>query len=116
MRLDNVRIPKDRMLARYQYVTSDGKYIKSDKKQNPRTHYITMMIARGNMMQGAGGQLSRAATIATRYSSVRKQGFSDSSQGIPYKSQEKKILDHQIQQYRIFKQISTSYAFLFGGL
>uniref|UniRef100_A0A6A7GC50 Peroxisomal acyl-coenzyme A oxidase 1 isoform X1 n=1 Tax=Hirondellea gigas TaxID=1518452 RepID=A0A6A7GC50_9CRUS len=116
MRLENVRIPRDRMLSRYQQVSPDGKYMKSAGKANPRTHYMTMMIARGSMMRGAGDQLARAATVATRYSEVRKQGFTDSTQGISYKSKEKTILDHQIQAFRIFRQISRSYAFIFAGI
>ena len=67
-----------------------------------------MMQARGAMMRGSGDALAKAVTIATRYSAVRKQGFQDGTQGISYKSDERVIIDHQIQRHRLFKQIATA--------
>eukprot|EP01083_Nonionella_stella_P291375 991488_1 len=115
MRLDNVRIPRDRMLSRFQHVTPEGKYVKHKNATNPLTHYMTMMLARSMMMRTAGDQLARAVTIAMRYSAVRKQGFRDTSADGSFKSAEMVILDYQIQQHRIFKQLSCAFAFMFTG-
>eukprot|EP01048_Picozoa_sp_COSAG05_P024976 COSAG05_NODE_6133_length_1017_cov_1.066449_2_plen_63_part_00 len=38
-----------------------------------RGHYLTMMNARIALVGGSGASLARAATIAIRYSLVRKQ-------------------------------------------
>ena len=45
-------------------------------------HFLTMMSARAGMVSIAGGKLAIAATIATRYSCVRRQGFVDRSQNV----------------------------------
>ena len=59
------------------------------------------------MMSGAA--LAKAATIAVRYSLIRRQsGKKD--------EQETQIIDYYIQQYRIFPQIANSYALHFAGV
>jgi len=60
--------------------------------------------------------LSRAVTIAIRYSCVRRQGFVDTKKGASFKSSEKQIIDHSIQRYRLFKQLALAYAIRFTGL
>lgn len=103
MRLDNVRIPREFMLAKYQQVTPDGQYIKSaEKEQNAKLAYTTMIFTRGAMVKTAGGNLAKAVTIATRYSCVRSQGFVDTKTK-SYKSPEKPIIDHQVQRYRVLR-------------
>jgi acyl-CoA oxidase len=117
MRLLNVRIPRDFMLNKYQHVTPEGQYVKSKvKEKNSKLHYSTMMNARGGMVKGAGGNLAKAVTIATRYSCVRRQGFRDTKGTASYKAEEVPIIDHQVQQYRIFKQIAMTYAIKFTGM
>eukprot|EP01088_Endostelium_zonatum_P011412 TRINITY_DN25544_c0_g1_i1.p1 TRINITY_DN25544_c0_g1~~TRINITY_DN25544_c0_g1_i1.p1 ORF type:complete len:501 (-),score=105.77 TRINITY_DN25544_c0_g1_i1:98-1600(-) len=115
MRLTNVRIPRDRMLAKNQQVTPEGKYVLSEAKmKNSKLHYATMMFTRGSMVKSSGGWLARAVTIATRYSCVRTQGFVD-TKTTTYKAQERPIIDYQVQRYRLFKQIALSYAIKFTG-
>jgi len=46
LRLQNVRIPREHMLSRYQSVTSDGRYLKSRLKTNSKMHYATMMFSK----------------------------------------------------------------------
>ena len=53
----------------------------------------------------SGGKLAIASTIAIRYSCVRRQGFAEAAQDVSYKSQERKIIEYQVQQYRLFKQV-----------
>jgi len=69
-----------------------------------------MMTTRAQMVNTAAGRLAQAATIAIRYSCVRQQGFESNKPGISYLSNEKKILDHKIQQYRLLKQLAAAYA------
>ena len=45
----------------------------------------------------AGGFLARGATIATRYSCVRRQGFKDTSDGVSFRSEERQIIDYGVQ-------------------
>ena len=73
LRLDRIVVPLGAMLGKYQHVTEDGVYVKADKKTNDKLHYATMMFTRGGMIRTSGGMLSRAATIAVRYSCVRTQ-------------------------------------------
>ena len=73
LRLDRIVVPLGAMLGKYQHVTEDGVYVKAEKKVNDKLHYATMMFTRGCMIRTSGGMLSRAATIAVRYSCVRTQ-------------------------------------------
>ncbi len=63
---------------------------------------------------GGAGALAKAATVATRYSCIRKQGFENASRAdISYLSSEVQIIDHQVQRYRIFRGISLTYTLKF---
>jgi len=116
LRLDNFRIPRENMLDKNQQVTPEGKFVtRSSGTKNPKAHYATMMLARTSIIMMAGGYLARAVTIAIRYSCVRRQGFIDTST-THYLSPERQIIDHQVQQYRLFKQLAIAYAFKFSGL
>lgn len=116
MKMDNVRIPREFMLAKYQEVTPDGQYVKSQiKEKNSKLHYLTMLNARGSMIKASSGNLAKAVTIATRYSCIRTQGFVSNKRDISFKSPEKKIIDYRVQQYRIFRQLALTYAIKFTG-
>lgn len=116
MTMENVRIPREFMLAKFQSVTPQGEYVKSEsKKKNAKLHYATMMFTRGGMVKSSGGYLARAVTIAVRYSAVRTQGFIDTKKGASFKAAERPILDYQVQRYRLFRQLAMSYAIKFTG-
>jgi acyl-CoA oxidase len=113
MLLENVRIPRTHLLSKYRTVNAEGKFVdlvKSDSK----VHYTTMMTARANMVSTSAARLAQCSTIAIRYSCVREQGFVDNSDS-SYRAKENKIIDHKIQQYRLLKQLSGSYALKFTG-
>jgi len=52
---------------------------------------------------------------SVRYSLVRQQGFADTTQSTGRHAKERQILDYTNQQYRLFKQLCTAYAFIFTG-
>ncbi|XP_067949519.1 peroxisomal acyl-coenzyme A oxidase 1-like isoform X2 [Watersipora subatra] len=106
LRFNNYRIPRTNMLMRYTQVSTDGEYT---RQKLPQIAYITMVQLRMLITLGCGNDLAMAATIATRYSAVRRQ--TTNSQGI-----EPQILDYQTQQMKLFPSISTAYAVIFTGL
>jgi len=116
MRLKDVRIPRDYLLSKYQQVSPEGEYVVSEaKKKNSKLHYTTMIYTRGTMIKTAGNYLARAVTVATRYSCVRRQGFLNSKETDSYKNEERKIIDYQVQRYRVFRQMALAYAIRFTG-
>ncbi|OCT60695.1 hypothetical protein XELAEV_18046716mg [Xenopus laevis] len=106
LKFDKVRIPRENMLMKYAKVEPDGTYVKplSDKLT-----YGTMVFIRSMIVGDSARSLSRACTIAIRYSAVRHQ--SEIRAGEP----EPQILDFQTQQYKLFPLLATAYAFQFVG-
>jgi len=118
LRMNRVRIPLRCMMAKRQYVTEDGKYVRrqdekkeggsegaATPKKKDKMAYLTMMGARTTLAGGAAGALSKACVIAIRYAAVRKQGFSDETE-----RSEVSILDYTFTQYRLLKQLSFALA------
>lgn len=100
----NVHIPRDQMLMKNAKVLEDGSYVKSP---SDKLVYGAMMYVRVVMLQMCAYQLGLAATIAIRYSAVRRQ--SEMKPGEP----EPQILDYRTQQYKLFPSLATSFAFRF---
>ncbi|XP_049626735.1 peroxisomal acyl-coenzyme A oxidase 1 isoform X2 [Suncus etruscus] len=106
LKMDNYRIPRENMLMKYAQVEPDGTYVKpvSDKLT-----YGTMVFVRTYLVGLAAMSLSKACTIAIRYSAVRHQSE------IKAGEKEPQILDFQTQQYKLFPLLATAYAFKFVG-
>ncbi|KAM3921195.1 peroxisomal acyl-coenzyme A oxidase 1 isoform 2-T2 [Leptodactylus fuscus] len=106
LKFDKFRIPRENMLMKFAQVKPDGTYVKplSDKLT-----YGTMVFIRSMIVGDSARSLSRACTIAVRYSAVRHQ--SEIRPGEP----EPQILDFQTQQYKLFPLLATAYAFQFVG-
>ena len=70
LQLNQVRIPRDNMLMKNAQVEADGTFIepKSDKLT-----YGTMVFVRVVVIDMVAFNVARAATIAVRYSCVRRQ-------------------------------------------
>lgn len=69
---------------------------------------------------GAGYRLAQGVTIAVRYSCVRHQGFKQSQDPEAAArfgrfQPERPILDYQVQQLRVFRQLATAYGMVFAG-
>ncbi|XP_028912909.1 peroxisomal acyl-coenzyme A oxidase 1 isoform X1 [Ornithorhynchus anatinus] len=106
LKMDRVRIPRENMLMRYAQVKPDGTYV---KPVSNKLTYGTMVFIRSILVGEAARALSKACTIAIRYSAVRHQ--SEIRPG----AAEPQILDYQTQQYRLFPLLATAYAFQFVG-
>ncbi|KAH8401927.1 hypothetical protein KR009_008720, partial [Drosophila setifemur] len=100
--LKNVRIPRSQMLMRHAKVNADGSYVSSPT--NVLT-YFTMVRTRCVIARNNAFMLAEASTIATRYSSVRRQSPIDP------KEREPQIIDHVTQQMKLFPEIATSVAY-----
>ncbi|XP_061401563.1 probable peroxisomal acyl-coenzyme A oxidase 1 [Musca vetustissima] len=95
--LKNVRIPLNQMLCRNNRVLPDGTFVKGPE---PLLLYGTMVYVRVMIVRDVSVNLLQAATIATRYSAVRRQGVESPGK------EEIQILDFLTQQHKIFPQIA----------
>ncbi|XP_050555120.1 probable peroxisomal acyl-coenzyme A oxidase 1 [Spodoptera frugiperda] len=103
---DHYRIPRRSMLMKNAQVLKDGTYVKS---KNDKLTYGTMVFVRVLIVTDVAYELSRAATIAVRYSAVRHQ--SQPKPGEP----EPQILDYVTQQHKLFIGVATSHVFRVTG-
>ncbi|XP_031207649.1 peroxisomal acyl-coenzyme A oxidase 1 isoform X1 [Mastomys coucha] len=106
LKMDNYRIPRENMLMKYAQVKPDGTYV---KPLSNKLTYGTMVFVRSFLVGTAAQSLSKACTIAIRYSAVRRQSEIKPSEPEP------QILDFQTQQYKLFPLLATAYAFHFVG-
>lgn len=103
--LKNYRIPRTNMLMRHSKVTPEGDFIQSKGSQ---ATYSTMVMVRAHIVGHSAMFICHGATVATRYSAVRRQSEKISGQG------EVQILDFQTQQYKLFPNIASGYAVFFS--
>lgn len=99
---ENVRIPRTNMLMKNAQVLEDGTFVK------PPTSvltYGTMVFVRVVIVRDTANYLSKAVTIATRYSAVRRQSPID-----PHR-REPQVIDHVMQQYKLIPNISKVVCF-----
>ncbi|KFM75530.1 Peroxisomal acyl-coenzyme A oxidase 1, partial [Stegodyphus mimosarum] len=101
LKLDHVRIPRENMLMKNSQVTPDGEYV---KPKSDKLNYGTMVFVRVLILDMVAYNVARAATIAIRYSAVRRQ-----AQILPNEP-EVQILDYQAQQYKLLPMIAFSHA------
>uniref|UniRef100_A0A8D1LJI8 Acyl-coenzyme A oxidase n=1 Tax=Sus scrofa TaxID=9823 RepID=A0A8D1LJI8_PIG len=106
LKMDNYRIPRENMLMKYAQVKPDGTYV---KPLSNKLTYGTMVFIRSFLVGEAARCLSKACTIAIRYSAVRHQSELKPDEPEP------QILDYQTQQYKLFPFLATAYAFQFVG-
>lgn len=117
MRLRDVRIPRRHLFEKRQHVEPDGTYVKHDlgdtKENSGKGHYLTMVTARVGLVSTACVFLSKGATIAIRYSCVRRQGFVDSSKGQTYKAEQNKIIDYNMNRFVLLRNLALAFAIRF---
>lgn len=100
---DRVRLPRDSLLGKTGVVTADGKFetkIK-DKKKRIGASFGALSGGRVNICAISNTYLTKAISIAVRYSASRKQ-FGD-----PNDTDEWPVLEYQAQQYRVLPQLAT---------
>ncbi|XP_046423229.1 probable peroxisomal acyl-coenzyme A oxidase 1 isoform X1 [Neodiprion fabricii] len=98
---DHVRIPREHMLMKNSQVLEDGTYIKAP---SDKLTYGTMMFVRVVLIKDIARYLSKAVTIAVRYSAIRRQCQITSDKP------EVQIIDYVTQQYKLFPQLATCFA------
>lgn len=101
---DNVRVPRDAMLMGNARINEDGSFVKSPASV---LGYGTMVFVRSGLARDMVFFLTKAATIATRYSAVRLQSPIDPARPEP------QIMDHVTQQNKLFPNIARAVAFKF---
>lgn len=74
--------------------------------------YFPMLQTRMEFVSLTGMALTKACTIAIRYSAVREQGYDANDAKA---TTELKVLDYQSQQYRLLPQLATAYAIMLSG-
>ncbi|KAH8235951.1 hypothetical protein KR032_011186, partial [Drosophila birchii] len=100
--LRNVRIPRNQMLMKNAQVLEDGTFIQG---RPPLLLYGTMVYVRVITLRDVLFGLLQAATIATRYSVVRRQSPIEDNQP------EVSVLDHITQQAKILPQIARGVSY-----
>ncbi|XP_052765412.1 peroxisomal acyl-coenzyme A oxidase 1-like [Mya arenaria] len=103
---NNYRVPRDAMLMRYAKVEKDGTYV---APKNAKLAYGAMVYIRAMIVGSMGISCAMAATIATRYSAVRRQ--TEIRPGGP----EPQVIDYQTQQEKLFPMIAAAFAWQFTG-
>jgi len=107
-RFDRVCIPRTNMAMRHAVLHPGGRY--EAAKERKKASYSSMTYVRGAIVMNSGQQLSKACTIAVRYSAVRHQGFTGRDD-----VSEMRVLDYTMQQERLLPLVATAYAFHFTG-
>lgn len=103
---DNVRIPLNQMLMKNAQIRENGEFVKN---QNSVLNYGTMTHVRVGIVRDMATHLSKAVTIAMRYSIVRRQSPIDPN--LP----EPKVIEHVTQQMKIFPLIAKVFAIKFAA-
>lgn len=99
---DSVRIPLKNMLMKNAKVLENGEFVKTTSSV---LTYGVMTLVRVNILRDQAAYLAKAATIAMRYSVVRRQSPIDPS--LP----EPKIIEHVTQQKKVFPAIAKTVVF-----
>ncbi|KAF4526151.1 hypothetical protein B566_EDAN008186 [Ephemera danica] len=105
---NKVRIPRNQMLMKNAQVLPDGTFVKPAAGRG-KLVYGAMTHVRVTIVEDMSFFVAKAATIAIRYSAVRRQ--SEMKPG----EMEPQILDYQTQQYKLLPYLAYSYAFRFSA-
>ncbi|PRP79929.1 hypothetical protein PROFUN_05905 [Planoprotostelium fungivorum] len=101
---DRVRIPRRHMLMKNTKLSANGIYTPSP---HDKLLYGGLTKGRVGVALTAAFQLAQPVTIATRYSTVRQQGYMGGVEEVP-------IIQYKTQHARLLKHSATSYAILFS--
>jgi len=99
---DNVRIPLKNMLMKNAKVLESGEFI---EPKSSVLAYGTLIHVRVGIVKDMANALAKAATITTRYSTVRRQSPIDPNQPEP------KVIEHVTQQMKVFPQLARAFVY-----
>lgn len=102
---DHVRIPLNQMLMGLSKLSPDGTF---SKPVNSKLMYGTMSKVRAGIVWQSFWLLSKAITIAVRYSAVRRQNHLKPGE------QETQIINYKMQQFKLLPGLATAYAIRFA--
>lgn len=105
LQLNHVAIPKNHMLMRYAKIDENGTYFARDNKD--KLNYGTMLFVRIILIELISANVSKAVTIAVRYSAVRRQGLNPDKFDA---SKEIQIIDYQAQKYKLIPSICIAHS------
>ncbi|KAG0246049.1 acyl-CoA dehydrogenase/oxidase C-terminal [Mortierella sp. GBAus27b] len=113
VRFERHAIPRENMLMRFAKVTRDGQYI---KPPHSKLSYGSMVLLRSYMVYDSAIALARAATIATRYTTVRRQfNVPTSRRDSSNPALETQVINYPMVQSRLFPIVAQTYALLAAG-
>lgn len=95
------------MLMKFAQVSRDGKYTPAI---HSKISYGSMVKLRVGIVSDAGWRLAKAATIATRYCTVRRQFNADKASGL-----EAQVISYSSVQHRLYPAIATAYTLIVAG-
>ncbi|KAI9250226.1 acyl-CoA dehydrogenase/oxidase C-terminal [Phascolomyces articulosus] len=104
---DHVRIPRDNMLMRFAQVSKEGVY---SPPVHSKASYGSMVRLRVGILSDAGWKLAKAATIAVRYCTSRRQ-FNTDQNGL-----ESQVISYSSVRHRLYPLVATAYALILSSL
>ncbi len=106
---DDVRIPRDNLLARFAQVSADGTYSSPIPSSSRRFFTMLGTLVGGRIAVASGGlsAAKSALTIAVRYGAKRRQFGPSDRPEVP-------ILDYLSHQRRLLPHVATCYALNFA--
>ena len=107
LKFHHYRIAKKYMLNRFSKINDKGEYEVLDPN-SIKILYLSVVRARLGIIVDPWFGLASALTISIRYS-ISRQQFPDPENP----KEEKKILDYQIQQNKLFKPLALLYSYVF---
>ncbi|PWN47316.1 acyl-CoA oxidase [Violaceomyces palustris] len=110
VRFNHVQLPRFNMLAKHAQVKKGGEYV---KPPSDKLSYGGMIFIRSQMIDRTGWMLSRAQTIATRYSLVRRQFRDPDSTDVG--EPERSVLSYPSLNRRMVPLLAKSYAYIIAG-
>ncbi|KAI9259026.1 acyl-CoA dehydrogenase/oxidase C-terminal [Phascolomyces articulosus] len=114
MMFNHYRVPHIAFLAKFTQVKpGTGEYV---KPVNARLSYGTMVLTRAGIVNGSGLVLARGATVAIRYSAIRRQ-FVDLDEPRKWRNEiiETPVIDYTQQQYRLLSIVANAYAVIYAS-
>ncbi|CAO1634974.1 unnamed protein product [Sympodiomycopsis kandeliae] len=109
VRFDHVKIPRDNMLGKHAHVKKGGEYV---KPPSDKLSYGGMIFIRSQMIDRTGWMLSRGITIATRYSTVRRQFRDPDAQAGEI---ERSVLSYPSLNRKLMPLLAKSFAYIIAG-